>query len=177
MAQGAAHTNPAAPRRGRRSKSGRRGPREAGEPRAATHPGARGCPGPSGALSEADRRRQRGRRAGGGGIAGRERVEVAEPARPPRRRVSRALPLGLRSSPSAPRRLPGGGRPAGDQWGPRGRAGGTAHPPPSCRAWPALRVVRRARCSSLLSAPGSRARSTAHTAHTPHTPTHPTPTR
>lgn len=49
---------------------------------------------------------------GSAAIAGSERVEVADPARPPRRQVSPALPLGLRSSPSAPRRLPGGGRPA-----------------------------------------------------------------
>lgn len=115
-----------------------------------------------------------GDQPGGGASSGRERVGGADPARPPRRQRSRALRLGLRSSPSDPRRLPGGGRSAGDQWGPRGRAGGSAHPPLSCPGGPELRAVSGARCSSPLSAPRSLARSTAHT---PHTPTHPTPRR
>lgn len=160
-----------APRRRRESKSRRRGPGGAGERARPLTRAPGSCPGPSGAVGGRPWAAAPETERGGGRSAGRGRMGGADPTRPPWRRLGRALPLRLGSSPSAPRRLPDGGRPAGGQWGPRGRAGGTAHPPPSCPAWRALRVLRSADCSSPLRAPGSLARSTAHTpAHT-HSPT------
>lgn len=167
---------PGQPRRAAaaKAKAGGGAPGGAGEPCAATHPAPGSCcPGPSERGGRPIAGASAGDERGGGESAGRERVGNADPARPPQRLLSRAFPLRLGSSPSAPRRLPGDGRPASDQWGPRGRASCSAHPPPSCLARPALRMVSSARCSPRLTAPDSLARSTAHT---PHTPTHSTPT-
>lgn len=172
VARGVDGANPAAQRRARESRSRRRGPGGSGELRSATHPGAQELPG---SLRSAVGGRPRAPAPGSSRAAARAQEGASQgrgPRASARRQLSRALPLRLRSSPSVPLRLPGGGRPVGDQWGPRGRAGGTAHPPQSCRAGLSLRVVSGARGSSLLRAPRSLARSTAHTpahTHSPHT--------
>lgn len=130
------------------------------------------CPGPSRALSEADGRRQRPRRAGRRRECKEAESGGADPARPPG--VGSAC-LSRSGSGAAPRLLAAFRAEGGRQTANRDPAGGLATRPTHLRA---ARPGRRCSCCAALAAPprsalGARWRALQRTP--PHQPTHPTP--